>query len=57
MDRPWRTFDILNGINVVDYLCTLIGSFSDPNPWHLVSYLSGSHDQIYTTLTTPTAFT
>jgi len=47
MDSPWRAFDILNGINVVDYLCTRIGNFSDPNPWHLVSYLTGSHDQIY----------
>lgn len=47
MDSPSRAFDILNSINVVDYLCTRIGNFSDPNPWHLVSYLTGSHDQIY----------
>jgi len=47
MDSPWRTFDFLNGINVIDYLCKRIGTFSDPNPWHLVSYLTGSHDQIY----------
>jgi 1,4-alpha-glucan branching enzyme len=47
MDSPWRTFDLLNGINVIDYLCGRIGSFSDPNPWHLVNYLTGSHDQIY----------
>jgi 1,4-alpha-glucan branching enzyme len=47
MDSPWRTFDLLNGINVIEYLCKRIGSFSDPNPWHLVNYLTGSHDQIY----------
>jgi 1,4-alpha-glucan branching enzyme len=47
MDSPWRTFDLLNGINVVDYLCGRIGTFSDPNPWHLVNYMTGSHDQIY----------
>ena len=47
MDSPWRTFDLLNGVAVVDNLSKRIGSFSDPNPWHLVSYLTGSHDQIY----------
>lgn len=47
MDSPWRTFDFLNGVAVVDNLSKRIGSFSDPNPWHLVSYLTGSHDQIY----------
>jgi 1,4-alpha-glucan branching enzyme len=47
MDSPWRTFDLLNSINVVDSLCARIGSFSDPNPWHYVNYLTGSHDQIY----------
>ncbi|SNS41069.1 1,4-alpha-glucan branching enzyme [Granulicella rosea] len=47
MDSPWRMYDILNGINVIDYLCKRIGDFSDSNPWHLVQYLTGSHDQIY----------
>jgi len=47
MNSPWKTFDLLNGINVIDSLCGRIGSFSDPNPWHLVNYLTGSHDQIY----------
>jgi 1,4-alpha-glucan branching enzyme len=47
MDSPWRTFDFLNGVAVVDNLSKRIGSFSDPNPWHVVSYLTGSHDQIY----------
>ena len=47
MDSPWKMFDILNGINVVQSVCERIGSFSDPNPWHLVNYLAGSHDQIY----------
>lgn len=47
MDSPWNTFNLLNGINVVDNVCTLIGNFSDPNPWHLINYLGGSHDQIY----------
>ncbi len=47
MDSPWRMFDILNGVNAVDSLTGRIGNFSDPNPWHLVNYLTGSHDQIY----------
>ena len=47
MDSPWRTFDLLNGSNVVEFLGQRIGTFSDPNPWHLVNYLTGSHDQIY----------
>lgn len=47
MNSPWDTFDLLNGTNVMNLLLGRIGSFSDPNPWHLVSYLTGSHDQIY----------
>jgi 1,4-alpha-glucan branching enzyme len=47
MDSPWRTFDLLNGVDVTGNLTKRIGSFSDPNPWHLVNYLTGSHDQIY----------
>jgi 1,4-alpha-glucan branching enzyme len=47
LDSPWRMYDILNGTNVVDFLCQRIGNFSDPNPWHVVNYLTGSHDQIY----------
>jgi 1,4-alpha-glucan branching enzyme len=56
MDSPWRMFDILNGTNAVDYLCARIGSFSDPNPWHLVNYLTGSHDQIYNDPNNPNGF-
>lgn len=47
LDSPWKTFDLLNGVAVVDNLSKCIGSFSDPNPWHCVNYLTGSHDQIY----------
>jgi 1,4-alpha-glucan branching enzyme len=41
------TFALLNGDNVVDLLLEQIGNFSDPNQWHRVVYLAGSHDQIY----------
>src|ERR1017187_2028943 len=47
MSSPWDTFDLLNGANVVSLLLKRICNFSDPNPWHLVNYLTGSHDQIY----------
>jgi 1,4-alpha-glucan branching enzyme len=47
MNSPWNTFDLLNGTSVVGNLLARIGSFSDPNPWHSVNYLMGSHDQIY----------
>ena len=40
MDSPWRMYDILNGINVVDYLCQRIGDFSDPDAWGFVNYLT-----------------
>jgi len=47
MSSPWDTFSLLNGDNVVNLLLARIGGFSDSNPWHLVTYLTGSHDQIY----------
>jgi 1,4-alpha-glucan branching enzyme len=47
MNSPWDTFSALGGNNVVNLLLARIGGFSDPNPWHQVSYLTGSHDQIY----------
>jgi len=47
MNSPWDTFAALNGSNTVDLLLARIGNFSDPNPWHHVGYLTGSHDQIY----------
>ncbi len=47
MNSPWDTFGFLNGTNVVNLMLARIGGFSDPNQWHLVSYLTGSHDQIY----------
>jgi 1,4-alpha-glucan branching enzyme len=47
LNSPWDTFSLLGGSNVVDLLLARIGDFSDPNPWHLVTYLTGSHDQIY----------
>lgn len=47
LSSPWDTFGFLNGTNVVNLMMARIGGFSDPNQWHHVSYLSGSHDQIY----------
>jgi 1,4-alpha-glucan branching enzyme len=47
LSSPWDTFSLLNGDNAVNLLLARIGGFSDPNPWHLVTYLTGSHDQIY----------
>ena len=47
LSSPWDTFGFLNGTNVVNLLLARIGGFSDPNQWHQVSYLTGSHDQIY----------
>ena len=47
MSSPWDTFNLLNGTNAANLLLARIGGFSDPNPWHLVNYLTGSHDQIY----------
>jgi 1,4-alpha-glucan branching enzyme len=44
---PGDTFSLLNGDNVVSLLLNRIGNFSDPNPWHQVAYLAGSHDQVY----------
>jgi len=44
---PWDTYDLLNGNAPVDKLLARIGTFSDPNPWHNVTYLTGSHDQIF----------
>jgi len=46
-NSPGDIFSALSGNNVVPLLLTRIGSFSDPNSWHQVSYLTGSHDQIY----------
>lgn len=47
LSSPWDTFSALAGSDVVNLLLNRIGGFSDPNPWHRVNYLTGSHDQIY----------
>lgn len=47
LSSPWDCFDFLNGTDPVNKLLARIGSFSDPDPWHSVNYLTGSHDQIY----------
>jgi len=47
LGSPWDAFALLNGDNVVNRLLERIGNFSDPNPWHQITYLTGSHDQIY----------
>jgi len=47
MSSPWDTFNLLNGTNSANLLQARIGNFSDPNPWRLVNYLTGSHDEIY----------
>jgi len=44
---PGDTFNFLAGNNVIDLLLNRIGGFSDPNTWHQVAYLTGSHDQVY----------
>lgn len=44
---PGQTFSLLGENNVVQQLQYRIGQFSDPNPWRLVAYLTGSHDQVY----------
>jgi len=47
LSSPWDCFDLLNGVDAVGKLEARIGSFSDPNPWRSINYLTGSHDQIY----------
>jgi 1,4-alpha-glucan branching enzyme len=47
LGSPGDTFSLLGGSNVVNLLLNRIGTFSDPNPWHQVTYLTGCHDQIY----------
>ncbi|HEV2172759.1 MAG TPA: alpha-amylase family glycosyl hydrolase [Nitrospira sp.] len=47
LSSPSDCFDFLNGTDPLDKLLARIGSFSTPNPWHSVNYLTGSHDQIY----------
>ena len=47
MSSPWNAFNLLGGADGIDPLLAMIGSFSDPNPWHQVNYLTGSHDQVY----------
>ena len=49
---PGDTFNLLadnflEGNDVIGLLLNRIGGFSDPNPWHQVAYLTGSHDQVY----------
>jgi 1,4-alpha-glucan branching enzyme len=41
------TFSALNGDNPVQKLLSHVDLFGDPNPWHTVAYLTGSHDNIY----------
>ena len=47
LDSPWDTSKLLDGENTVDLLLRRIGQFADPNNWHSITYLTGSHDQIY----------
>lgn len=47
LGSPGDTFALLAGDDVANRLLGRIGDFSDPNPWHQVTYLTGSHDQIY----------
>lgn len=44
---PGDAFSLLAGNNVINLLLNRIGNFSDPNPWRQITYLTGSHDQIY----------
>jgi 1,4-alpha-glucan branching enzyme len=56
LSSPGETFALLNGDNVVNRLLGRIGNFSDPKPWHQVTYLTGSHDQIYGGMGNPGVF-
>ena len=56
LGSPWDAFALLNGDNVVNLLLARIGGFSDPNPWHQVTYLTGSHDQVYGGMNDPGVF-
>jgi len=47
LGSPGDTFNFLAGNDVIDLLLNRIGGFSDPNQWHQVAYLTGSHDQVY----------
>ena len=47
LGSPGDAFELLEGRRVTELLQKRIGTFSDPNPWHVVSYLTGSHDQIF----------
>ena len=47
LGSPGDTFNLLAGNNVINLLLNRIGGFSDPNQWHQVAYLAGSHDQVY----------
>ena len=46
MNSPWDTFNMLNGSGPGG-LINNQRLFADPNNWHWVMYLAGSHDQIY----------
>ena len=47
LSGPGTTSAWLNGNNVLALLMQQIGSFTNPNQWQTVEYLTGSHDQIY----------
>lgn len=47
MGSSGDAFAFLNGINTTDLILARLGGFADPNAWHRVQYLTGSHDQIY----------
>jgi 1,4-alpha-glucan branching enzyme len=49
-------FVLLAGDNVVNLLLKHISDFSDPNPWHRLTYLTGAHDQIYGGMNNPRVF-
>ncbi len=46
MNSPWDTINMLNGGGLGGIIDNQ-RLFSDPNSWHNVMYLAGSHDQIY----------
>ena len=47
LGSPGDTFSLLSGNNVTNELLNRIGGFSDPSPWHQITYLTGSHDQVF----------
>jgi 1,4-alpha-glucan branching enzyme len=47
MASPDQAYCALSGMDSVNNLLSLVGDFTNPNPWNSVRYLTGAHDQIF----------